>query len=161
MSTPSKNKGDRAERALVAYLTPWWPNVRRTKAGGEKDLGDLSGLRDRDGDEWCVQVADRKSLVNHGAVLAKALEASCQALRLGAPWWVLVIKRPGCADVAEWFVWLPAGMLAEVMGRRSDLGVGVQSDGWQDIRKAGAYNDLACITVRAWVALIAPEQADA
>ena len=147
MPNPQKAKGDRAEVALVTYLQAWWPNVRRTTAGGEKDLGDLSGLIDRDGDEWCVQVADRKILLaQHGAVLVKASEAAEQADRLGAPFWCLIVKRAGMVDPGNWFVWLPVLMLGETF----DAG------GWWPLEDA-APDDLACITVRAWVALIAPE----
>lgn len=152
MSTPSKDKGDRAERALVAYLQQWWPNVRRTKAGGEKDLGDLSGLIDRDGEEWCVQVADRKILLaQHGAVIAKAKEAAQQAERLGAPLWCMVVKRAGCVDPADWFVWLPAWEFGQIVDfDRASSGWRL----WED--PAGA--DLACVTVRSWVALVAPSR---
>lgn len=156
MSTPSKDKGDRAERALVTYLQAWWPNVRRTKAGGEKDLGDLSGLIDRDGDEWCVQVADRKILLaQHGAVIVKAREAAQQAERLGAPLWCMVVKRAGCTDPADWFVWLSAGSLFDLVGGFND---GHRERGtWRSFAWSSTADDLACLTVRTWVALTAPE----
>ena len=142
MSTPSKAKGDRAELALVKYLQAnGFPHARRTKAGGEKDLGDLSGVVDRDGDLWCVQVADRRWR-SHGELLAKAWTTPAQAETLGATFWCMVTKRPGCADPADWFVWLPAFILAEVIDARSDF---------------DPPADLACITVRTWVALVAPE----
>ncbi len=148
MTSPSKDKGDRAERAYLAYIQPWFPNARRGKAGAEKDLGDIFGVRDRDGDDWTVQVADRKSLVNHGAVLAKAREAAEQSERAGTVLWCMVVKRPGCADVGDWFVWLPLSYLAASLGHI--FGLGVESP----------PNDLACITVRAWVALVAPERTE-
>lgn len=141
MSTPSKNKGDKAERDLVRYLQAnGFPQARRTKAGGEKDMGDLSGVIDRGGDLWCVQVADRKWR-NHGELLAKAATVPDQAKALGTFWWCLVAKRPGCADPADWFVWLPTWFLYEMVDATPDDGV----------------PDLACLTVRAWVALTAPE----
>lgn len=161
MTSPSKAKGDRAEVALVNYLRPWFPHIRRMKAGAEKDLGDIAGIRDRDGDDWTVQVADRKSLVNHGAVLAKAREAAEQSERAGTPLWMMVVKRPGCADVGQWFVWLP-GWATKWMyftGLRTTGAVipkGQYIDGdWPD-----TDNDLVQLTVRAWVALVAPERTE-
>lgn len=145
MPTPQKTKGDRAELALVKYLNAnGFPQARRTKAGGEKDLGDLSGVVDRDGDLWCVQVADRKAFANHGAILAKAATVPAQAVELGADFWCLIIKRPGCVDPGGWFVWLPMWALPP-------------SDYYELTDPAAA--DLACITVRAWAALYAPKVA--
>lgn len=112
MASPSKAKGDRAELAFVKHVTPWFPNARRGKAGAEADLGDIFGVRDRDGDDWTVQIADRAVMLReHGAVIRKAAEAAEQSERAGTPLWCLVVKRAGCADVGQWFVWLPTWML--------------------------------------------------
>ena len=59
MSSSSKDKGDRAERDVVDYIKPYCPNIRRGKAGAEKDLGDLFNYVDLDGDPWTIQIADR------------------------------------------------------------------------------------------------------
>ncbi len=145
MASPSKAKGDRAELAFVKHVTPWFPNARRGKAGAEKDLGDIFGVRDRDGDDWTVQIADRAVMLReHGAVLRKAAEAAEQSERAGTPFWCLVVKRAGCADVGQWFVWLPAWTLY-VSGH--------------NVLDLEPWDDLACITVRTWLALIAPKPA--
>ena len=150
MSSPSKAKGDRAELAFVKHIAPWFPNARRGKAGAEKDLGDIFGVRDRDGDDWTIQIADRAVMLReHGAVLRKAAEAAQQSERAGTPLWCLVVKRAGCADVGQWFVWLPCSDLAAAMGHIFGLGV------------ASPPDDLACITVRTWLALVAPERVTA
>lgn len=142
MSNPQKTKGDVAERKLVAHLQAnGFPHARRTKAGGEKDLGDLSGVIDRDGDLWCVQVADRRWR-SHSEVEAKAAEAAAQAALLGAPLWCLVAKRPRASDVGDWFVWLPAW---ELYGFALPPGL------------VRTFDDLACVTVRTWLALVAPD----
>lgn len=148
MASPSKTKGDRAELAFVKHVTPWFPNARRGKAGAEADLGDIFGVRDRDGDDWTVQVADRAVMLReHGAVIRKAAEAAEQSERAGTPFWCLVVKRAGCADVGQWFVWLPFWMLAEAtlghFGQKAPV----------------TGESLACIDVRTWLALIAPEPA--
>jgi hypothetical protein len=148
MSTPSKNKGDRAERDLVKHLQAnGFPNCRRGKAGGEADLGDVFGVVDCDLDAWTVQVADRKWR-NHGELEAKAREAGAQSDRAGTPFWCLVTKRPRCTDVGDWFVWLPAQTLVECA--HPPYGYGMAAP-------ARVGGDLACITVRVWLLLVAPE----
>lgn len=146
MSTPQKRKGDKAERDVVKYLTPHAPKIRRTKAGGEKDLGDLVGYVDRAGNEWAIQVADRRWR-GHGEILAKAAEAATQAEVMGVDWWVMIAKRPGCADVGGWFVWLPCWMLLDAFCVCEDID-----------RVIAEPRDLACVTVRAWLDLTSPEE---
>ena len=147
MTNPSKAKGDRAELAFVKHIAPWFPHARRGKAGAEADLGDIFGVRDRDGDDWTVQVADRAVMLReHGAVLRKAAEAAQQSERAGTPFWCLVVKRAGCADVGQWFVWLPAWMLWNVRF-------------WPYHEGDLPDEDLVGVTVRTWLAIIAPEPA--
>jgi hypothetical protein len=147
VASPSKAKGDRAELAFVKHIAPWFPNARRGKAGAEADLGDIFGVRDRDGDDWTIQIADRAVMLReHGAVIRKAAEAAQQSERAGTPLWCLVVKRAGCADVGQWFVWLPTWMLWRTPALpyyEGDL----------------CDEDLVCVTVRTWLALIAPEPA--
>lgn len=141
MTSSQKQKGDRAERDVVAHLQAHgFTLARRTKAGGEKDMGDVSGVVDRDGDLWCVQVADR-SWRRPSEIEAKAREAAAQAVELGAPLWVLVVKRPQTTDVDRWWAWLPTWAL--------------YNDG-DDLVEPG-WGDLACVTVRAWLLLNAPD----
>ena len=147
MSTPSKAKGDRAERQVAAYFQAHgFPRCRRTKAGGEKDLGDLSGVIDRFGVEWCVQVTDRV-FSGHGALLAKAATVPSQAEALGGVYWCMVVKRPRAADVGDWFVWLPLPQLLSLVVTPENFAVGETVVG----------DDLACVTVRAWLALVGPD----
>ena len=146
MSTPSKAKGDRAERQVVAYFQAHgFPRCRRTKAGGEKDLGDLSGVIDRFGVEWCVQVTDRV-FSGHGALLAKAATVPAQADALGSGWRCMVVKGPRAPDVGDWFVWLPLPQLLSLVD-------GLIPVGGEDV----VGGDLACVTVRAWLALVGPD----
>lgn len=152
MASPSKDKGDRAERDFVTYTSAWFPNVRRGKAGGEKDLGDIFNIRDFDGDDWTVQVADR-DWKGYGQIEAKAREAEQQAKRAGTLYWCMVVKRAGTADVGRWFVYMPPSMLIDLVG------------GWDgadravDLRRCEAEREhgLTCITVATWIALISPE----
>lgn len=152
MTNLSKTKGDRAELAFVKHIAPWFPNARRGKAGAEKDLGDIFGVKDRDGDDWTVQVADRAVMLReHGAVIRKAAEAAEQSERAGTPLWCLVVKRAGCADVGQWFVWLPAWALCDAVLTPFRAVPYYEGDLCDE--------DLVCVTVRTWLALIAPEPA--
>jgi hypothetical protein len=139
VSNPQKAKGDRAERDLVKYLGGWFPNVRRTKAGGEKDLGDLSGVVDRRGNTWCVQVADRRWR-SHGELEAKAWTTQDQAACLGVEWWCFIAKRPGHKP-ADWFAYMPTWMLLDPDN----------PPGWRV-----ETGPLACVPVVTWAGLIAP-----
>jgi hypothetical protein len=150
VASPSKAKGDRAELAFVKHIAPWFPNARRGKAGAEADLGDIFGVRDRDGDDWTIQIADRAVMLReHGAVIRKAAEAAEQSERAGTPFWCLVVKRAGCADVGQWFVWLPAWALRDAVLTPFRGGPNAYA----------TPDDLACVTVRTWLALIAPPAA--
>lgn len=142
--SPSKTKGDRCERAVLAYLAPHCPTLRRGKAGAEKDLGDLMNFRDRAGDEWCIQVADR-DWRTFGEVEAKAAETSVQAARAGAPNWVMIVKRRGTSDVGRWFAYLPMWALYLPFPPPPDDPM---------------YACLAQVPVRAWLSLVAPTPHD-
>lgn len=145
MSTPSKNKGDRAERDVVNYLRPYAPKIRRTKAGGEKDLGDVLGFTDRGAYSWTLQVADRK-WAGHAQIINKTAEAAKQAANAGCDFWAMIAKRPGCKDVGDWFVWLPTWVLLDAVALSNDAP-----------RFDLEPSDIACVTVRAWLELVAPE----
>lgn len=148
MTSPSKTKGDRCELALTKYLAEWWPNVRRGKAGAEADLGDIFNVVDGDGDAWTVQVADRNWKA-YGQIEAKARDAAEQSERAGTPFWVLVVKRAGCADPGRWFVYLPSRRVMSMLNNHVGAAQGV-------LAEDHPFDDLACLTVRSWVALVAP-----
>lgn len=44
MSTPQKIKGSNFERAVVNFLSDYFPTIERRLAGSNKDRGDLQGL---------------------------------------------------------------------------------------------------------------------
>lgn len=142
MTSRQKRKGDQAERDLVGYLKPHIPLVRRTKAGGEKDLGDLSGVVDADGDLWCVSVKDRVDAAPNRIERA-VREAEVMAERLGVIFYVVVWKRPRASSVGRWYVWMPMQQLVEAIGARVSPGASV-----------GEWSGLACITVDAWLEMM-------
>ncbi len=155
MSSSSKDKGDRAERDVVDYIKPYCPNIRRGKAGAEKDLGDLFNYVDLDGDPWTIQIADR-AWRSTSEIEAKVATAAVQAERAGTPWWVCIVKRAGCTDVGKWWAYMDVGMLIDLIGG--------WCDGWDgiDLFRAEPHRQahgVARIDVSTWLALTAPEPA--
>lgn len=148
----NRRNGREAERKVRDHLRPrGWPELDYAHAGGPSrqhsdDRGDLAPLIDRDGDHWTVQVKGPRSQPSPGEVERWAAEAAAQADANGrGGLWVLVVRRPGTADVGRWWAWLPAWM---VIGP-DDARLVRHDDAW----------DLACLTLRTWVALVAPEPA--
>lgn len=59
MANSAKTKGDRFERAVLwAAQRAGFPNARRTRAGYERDSGDIHLVRTRSGPEVIVQCKD-------------------------------------------------------------------------------------------------------
>lgn len=149
----NRRNGRDAERKVRDHLRAWWPELDYTHAGGPSrqhtdDRGDLAPLIDRDGDHWTVQVKGPRSQPSPGEVERWAAEAAAQADANGrGGLWVLIVRRPGCADVGRWWAWLPLEMLP---------GPDWDTLPWLfDIPE----HDLVCLTLRSWVGLVAPEPA--
>lgn len=149
----NRRNGRDAERKVRDHLRAWWPELDYTHAGGPSrqhtdDRGDLAPLIDRDGDHWTVQVKGPRSQPSPGEVERWAAEAAAQADANGrGGLWVLIVRRPGCADVGRWWAWLPLEMLP---------GPDCDTLPWLfDIPE----HDLVCLTLRSWVGLVAPKPA--
>lgn len=85
MANPSKRKGDRAERDVLAMLLPHMPTAKRTRAGRQEDEGDILT------DQFTIQVKDVKN-----AQWGKWLEEWDEQHELsGKPYKLLVWKRRG------------------------------------------------------------------
>lgn len=89
MTSPSKRKGDAAEREIAAMLSDeLGVNVRRKLGAGRKDdTGDLDGLR-----LTTVQVANRKNVAD--TVRNKPLECEQQRRNAGDPFAVTFVRLP-------------------------------------------------------------------
>lgn len=137
MPNANRDKGIRAERQLADYLRNWWPTAERSVATGWKvkgrasgDCGDIKGTGTTElpivwqlKDLTRVVAGRREDKPLVGAELARVLlETRTQRDEAGAALGLLVEKRRGHADPAEWWVWLDATELVDlslcVPGRR-------------------------------------------
>lgn len=143
----NRRQGRETERAVRDYLRAWWHDIDYTHPGGpgrthSGDRGDLAPLVDRDGDHWTVEVKGWRDTQSAGVIDRACREAEAEAEANGAGGlWVCIVRRPGCADVGRWHAYLPVDNLL------------VTADAGRDTQT----HDHAGITVRAWVALVAPE----
>lgn len=137
--------GKDTERKAAAYLhAHGLGNGRRNLAGYARDHGDYGPITDRDGDPWVVEIKGWKQ-PTPAKIEAAAREAAREAEHAGAPLWVLVVRRPGCADVGRWWAVLPVWAL--------------YGDRGAEEANPAVWTDLAQVTLRTWVALVAPEPA--
>jgi len=153
MANPSKAKGSKHEKAVRDYLVAHgFPHVERLAAGATLDRGDLSGVVDRDGDRWTVEVKCQHDQTP-GNVASWCREAD-------AEWgndpttvsWLVVGKRWGTADVGASPVWLlTLGLIAlatGVTGQDNRLIVAMPGD------PDGDLMDSTCqTTLRSWCLL--------
>ena len=72
--------------------------------------------------------------------------------------WVLVVRRPGMADVGRWWAVLEAGALFDLVGALNAEG-GHERGTWLSFAWSPGSADLVQMPLRTWVALVAPEPA--
>lgn len=160
----NRRNGQETERKVRDHLRTWWPDLDYTHAGGPSrkhadDRGDLAPLIDRDGDHWTVQVKGPRSQPSPGEVERWAAEADAQADANGrGGLWVLVVRRPGTADVGRWWAVLEAGALFDLVGAFNAEGEH-QRGTWKSFAWSPGSADLVTLPLRRWVALVAPEPA--
>ena len=95
MPNPSKDKGDRAERELVAWLQQnGYPYAHRSRAGWSDDVGDILGV-----DGLTIEVKSAKTM-RLGPWLD---ELDVEKVNASNHRGVLVVRRPGWPDPGEWF----------------------------------------------------------
>ena len=103
MSNPPKARGTRAETAVVRYLTGQGIPAHRVALAGAADHGDIWVA----GGRMVIEVKSRQSLPSHTQVRDWRWEASEEASRVPAcDISVLIVKRPGSAEVGQWWAWL-------------------------------------------------------
>lgn len=94
MSSSSKQKGTRAEVAVVDYLRLLGFDVYRTPAGANKDIGDIVGIPG-----VTIQVKDQQQH-KLGMWMRQLAE---QMANSNASFGILVVKCKGKSNPAEWF----------------------------------------------------------
>lgn len=147
----NRRRGKDTERKVATYLEAHGlGDGRRNLTGYARDHGDYGPVADRDGDLWAVEVKGWQD-PTPGKVEAAAREASREAEHAAVPLWMLVVRRPGCADVGRWWAYVPA-WAAELC---FDPAVWSKT-GWT--HDSPYPNDLVCLTLRTWVALLTPGQ---
>jgi len=98
MTSPQKRKGHAAELAVVKWLRRYGINAARIQAGTHDDKGDVSG--------WpgvIIEVKDRK--VHSWGAYFTQLRAQMQNAEAFTG--VIICKRPGHTDVAQWMAVMP------------------------------------------------------
>lgn len=93
MSSPEKQKGDRAERAVVDWLTSKGIPAHRIRAGSPDDIGDLEVHPD-----LVVEVKDRGKLDLPAWIRTLAAQKANKDAAFG----VIVVKKRGSSDVTDW-----------------------------------------------------------
>jgi hypothetical protein len=104
----SGDKGKRAELALAQYLrSAGWPDAERSVVTGFKastrevqDAGDISGT------PYTWQVKHYSGGLSDEQVLTFMAEARAQAAQARTRLGILVERRDGKADPAQWWAWL-------------------------------------------------------
>ena len=119
MPTPSTNKGDRAERELVAWLVQnGYPLAHRSRAGWSVDIGVVLGIHD-----LTFEVKSAKTL-RLGPWLD---ELDAERANAGTPRGVLVVEAPAweerrlSAPKANCSVWLPPIEIERVLPESSTV----------------------------------------
>lgn len=101
---PNKAKGDRAERAVLAYLQEFYPETIKTRAGFNDDLGDV--IAETPHGLLCVQVKDVAQpkwgeWFEQLAEQVKTLKDNTTKPVIGG---VIVWKQRGKSDPGQWRV---------------------------------------------------------
>jgi Holliday junction resolvase len=107
MTTPSKRKGNAAERAVANHFRDHgYPYAERTRAGWSNDRGDIDGVPG-----VCVEVKAEKQIA-----LARYMEELETEIRNArAETGVVIIKRRGVSAVSDWYACAPVHIWLELL----------------------------------------------
>jgi Holliday junction resolvase len=113
MSSPEKQKGDRAERAFLAWLHDLgFEKAHRIRAGSPDDIGDIELSPD-----IVLEVKDRAKIDLPAWTRKLGLQKANKDAAIG----VIVIKKRGSADPWEWSYVIDAASLVNVLMTRKFL----------------------------------------
>lgn len=93
-----KQKGTRAEVAVVAHLRKYWPYAERRALAGVNDKGDVSGLG-----PVVVEVKDHQKIT----LSVFVDELKDEVVNAEADTGVVFVKRKGTLNVGEWYAVMP------------------------------------------------------
>lgn len=102
----AKAKGTTAEREVVRYLQNWWPAAERRALSGNRDRGDVAGIRN-----LVVEVKAAKAQL----IGPWQRETLIEMANDGSLFCMLVVKRP-YKSVSEWDAYLPGAQLPVAIG---------------------------------------------
>ena len=106
MANPSKQKGTKAETAVVEYLKPTWKAVERRALTGSQDKGDISGVPN-----VCLEVKNHKTIKLSEWVDQLETEIKNSKSTTGA----VIHKRAGKVDVGKWYATMPVYVLVDLL----------------------------------------------
>ena len=107
MTTASKRKGSKAELDVVKYLqSHGWIYAERRLAGDRNDKGDVAGVNG-----VCIEIKNRTKTSLAEWVQEMLVETKNALARTG----VVIHKRKGKADVADWYATLPVSMYVQLL----------------------------------------------
>jgi Holliday junction resolvase len=108
MTSPEKQKGDRAERAVVDFLRSKGIEAHRIRAGSPDDIGDIEIHPD-----IVVEVKDRGKL----DLPAWLRNLAVQKANKDAAFGVVIVKKRGSSDPLEWAYILDAATFLNLWKR--------------------------------------------
>jgi Holliday junction resolvase len=108
MTSPEKQKGDRAERAVVDFLRSKGIDAHRIRAGSPDDVGDIEIHPD-----IVVEVKDRGKL----DLPAWLRNLAVQKANKDAAFGVVIVKKRGSSDPLEWAYILDAATFLNLWKR--------------------------------------------
>lgn len=107
MANPSKDKGTRAETAVVRYLQgTGWPSAERRASNGAADRGDITGTP-----YICWEVKYRDKMPGDGQIGLWLIETDTERENAKADLGILVVRRPR-SSVEDWWAIVPFWALA-------------------------------------------------
>ena len=107
MTHPNKTKGNVAERAVVTYLRGrGFIHAERSRAGWTDDRGDIDGLPG-----VCIEIKNEKR-INLAGYMDELLR---ETLAAKADTGVVIVKKRGTADVAQWYAVAPVSVWVDLL----------------------------------------------
>lgn len=112
MSSPEKQKGDRAERAVVEWLHALgYTSAHRIRAGSPDDIGDIE-LGDLG--KIVIEVKDRGKVDLPAWIRKLRIQKENKKAHLG----IIIVKKRGSADPFDWAFVLDAHSFVNVLETR-------------------------------------------